>query len=368
VTTGHRLEDGRIFHKEAASLARRGFEVTILGPADETPPSRMGITFVRVPIAPFRNRVVRKMALLFRIRMKSLVMNCHVYHCHEMDAVAAVLPNIFFGSKIVYDVHEHFPDNYSDHLGKPWLTLLRILDRFVSRVVHLVVTVDETLARKYSDSKNVVVVHNYPICESYSFSEQKTKKNLAIYVGGITEERGILETIEGVALAHGKHGDLCLKMVGNFVPPEFRTVVEQKIRHVGLFNAVEIIEWGPFDGMPEMIQEGCIGLSFLKPVPRYSLAIPTKVYEYMAAGLPVVASRFENITRLLQAEQCGITAKAGDAQSFSDAICSLLENPEEMVRMGQNGRTAIRDRYNWENESRKLIGSYERIAGTPDRP
>lgn len=368
MTTGHWLEDGRIFHKEAVSLAKRGFEVAVLGPANEPPPPRMGVTFVGVPIAPFRNRVMRKSALLFRIRMKSLLMRCHVYHCHEMDAVVAVLPNIFFGSRIIYDVHEHFPENYCDRLGKPWLALLRILDRLASRVVHLVMTVDETLADKYRTSMNVAVVHNYPIYDSYLSSQQNRERNLAIYVGGITEERGICEMIEGVALARARHGGLHLKMVGKFVPPEFRTVVEQKITELGLSEAVEIIDWGPFEGMPEMIQGASIGLSFLRPVRRYSLAIPTKVYEYMAAGIPVVASSFKNISRFLESEQCGITAEPGSARSFSDAICFLLENSEEMERMGRNGRLAVREKYNWENESRILVKSYERITGIPGRP
>jgi len=116
------------------SLARRGFEVAVLGPADVPSFSRSGVAFVTVPKAPFRNRIIRKALLLFRIRVKSILMRYHVYHCHEMDAVIAVLPNLFFGSKIIYDVHEHFPENYSDRLNKPWLALLKILEGTIANV------------------------------------------------------------------------------------------------------------------------------------------------------------------------------------------------------------------------------------------
>ena len=368
VTTGHELDDGRIFHKEAVSLVQRGFDVAVLGQADVPSFQRMGVAFVTVPKAPCRNRIIRKAILLFRIRMKSILMRYDVYHCHEMDAVIAVLPNLFLGSKIVYDVHEHFPENYSDRLNRLWLALLKILDRFVSKVVQLVITVDETLALKYEGSRDVEVIHNYPIFESYSHTEQESKRNLAIYVGGISEQRGTVEMLEALALARGKHSSLRLKIVGRFVKDTFRETVEQKISELNLSDAVEILDWVPFEDIPAMLQQADFGISFLRSLPRYTLAIPIKVYEYMAAGVPVIASRFQSISRLLNGEKCGITAEPGSVQSLSNAICTILEDSKEAEKMGENGRLAVMRRYCWENESKILIGAYDRITKAAGRP
>lgn len=367
VTTGHDLDDGRIFHKEAVSLAQKGFEVAILGQADVPSYHRMGVAFVTIPKVHIRNRIIRKALLLFRIRIKSILMRYDVYHCHEMDSVIAVLPNLFFGAKIIYDVHEHFPENYSDRLNRLWLALLRILDRLVSNIVHLVITVDGTLARKYQDTGCVKVVHNYPICTSYARSEQKRERNLGIYVGGISEQRGTLEMLEALALARRKHSKLRLKIVGRFVEDTFRETIQQKIRDLDLSDSVLILDWMPFEDIPLTLQQAGFGISFLRSLPRYSLAIPIKVYEYMAAGIPVIASGFQDTLRLLDAERCGITAQPGSAQSLSDAICTLVEDWEQARKMGESGRLAARQRYNWENESKTLIEGYERITAAADR-
>ncbi len=364
VTTGHGLQDGRILHKEAVSLARRGFRVTVLGQSDVAEERKMGVILRGVKSSRSKSRLWRKLLLLSRICFASLRLGCHIYHCHEMDAAIAVLPAILLGAKLVYDVHEHFPENYGDRLPKAVLSLLRLGDRLVSRRADLVITVDEILAAKYWASRNVVVIHNYPIFGSYLSRLAGREGNVLIYVGGLSKERGTLEMIDALHLVRRRLPKVRLRMVGKFIPEELKTSAQEKIAGLDLEDAVEIVDWVPFEKMPELLADADAGLSFLGPLRRYTLAVPIKVFEYMAAGMPVIASRFEAVTRIIESADCGTVAQAGSADSLSQAIVSVLEGTEKRRRMGENGRAAVRERYNWEKESMILAEAYGRISST----
>jgi glycosyltransferase involved in cell wall biosynthesis len=326
VTTGHGLLDDRIFHKEAVSLARRGFEVTILGPSDRREERKMGVLLKGVKTSRARSRVARKLVLLLRICSVSLRLRCRVYHCHEVDAAIAVLPAVLLGAKLLYDVHEHFPENNEGRLSRAVLSLLGLADRLVSRMADLVITVDETLAKKYRASRDVAVIHNYPILGSYLSRLAGREGDLLIYAGGLTEERGVLEMIDALRLARERLPRIRLKMVGKFIPEELKASVKERIRELSLEDAIEIVDWVPFEKMPEVLACADAGLSFLRPIRRYSLAVPIKVYEYMAAGMPVIASRFQAVARIIEPANCGVLAEAGRADSLSRAIVSVLED------------------------------------------
>jgi len=364
VTTGHGLKDDRIFHKEALSLARAGYTVFVLGPSSDSCARLLNVALEPVPQSHLRWRVLRKLLLLSRIKLRLLSLGCHVYHCHEMDAVLAALPCLLLGSRIVYDVHEHFPENYRDRLGAPWLFLLRLLDKFVSRVVHMVVTVDETLARKYNSSRRVLVIHNYPRLESYESAGEARDRDLAIYVGGLTEERGVWDMVEALGRARREYSGLRLLMVGKFIPELLKGRAESRIRELGLSDSIQIIDWIPFEDIPGVLKKAGTGLSCLRDLPRYRAAIPIKVYEYMAAGLPVIASDFEGVARLLETEGCGVTVRPGSAESLGEALLTMVRNPEAAEAMGKRGETAVKRKYNWETESRLLLEGYERLIRT----
>jgi glycosyltransferase involved in cell wall biosynthesis len=361
VTTGHSLLDDRIFHKEALSLSRKGYRVSVLGPSSEPGKEVKGIRLEPVTPSRFRWRPLAKLFLLSKIRWKLMHLRCRIYHCHEMDAVLAALPSMLLGSRIVYDVHEHFPENYAGRLSPPWLFLLGVLDRLAARMANMVITVDETLARKYRFARRVLVVHNYPKLESYPAPDQTGDRSLAVYVGGLSEERGIWEMVDGLNIARREWSDLRLLLVGRFIPESLKSRVESRIEELDLSDAVQVISWTPFEEIPGMLAKAGIGISFLRDIPRYRLAIPIKVFEYMAAGLPVIASSFQNVSQLLLLEKCGITAHAGSAEALAEALVSIARNPEGAMGMGKKGRTAIEKRYNWESESTTLCRSYEQI-------
>jgi glycosyltransferase involved in cell wall biosynthesis len=89
--------------------------------------------------------------------------------------------------------------------------------------------------------------------------------------------------------------------------------------------------------------------------------MPTKLFEYMATGLPVIASNFPHWKEILEDNHCGLVVDPLNPKEIARAIEYLLDHPEEASRMGENGRQAVKDKYNWEEEGKKLLDLYERL-------
>lgn len=92
--------------------------------------------------------------------------------------------------------------------------------------------------------------------------------------------------------------------------------------------------------------------------PNYVDAQPNKMFEYMSAGLPVIASNFPLWKEIIEGNQCGICVNPLEPKEIAAAIDWLTQNPEAAEQMGKNGRKAVEEKYNWQNEEEKLINLY----------
>ena len=90
------------------------------------------------------------------------------------------------------------------------------------------------------------------------------------------------------------------------------------------------------------------------------------MFEYMAAGIPVVASNFPLWKEIIEENKCGICVEPANVEQISDAVNYLLNNPEEAQRMGANGRKAVEEKYNWNNEAKTLLQLYCDLSETKD--
>ena len=89
---------------------------------------------------------------------------------------------------------------------------------------------------------------------------------------------------------------------------------------------------------------------------------PNKLFNYMRYALPVVASDFPEIRRIIQESNCGVLVHPQDDQGFIDAIDRLLQSPEEATQMGERGQRAVLDTYNWEKMEQRLLGVYQKLV------
>jgi len=159
-----------------------------------------------------------------------------------------------------------------------------------------------------------------------------------------------------------KKEDVKLILCGSFSPSSY----EKEIRNLKGFEKVEYISWVKQEVAYSLMCAADVGIVNFLPVPNYINAMPNKLFEYMLAGLPVIASNFPLWKEIIENNKCGICVDPLSPKEIADAIIYLMEHVDEAKKMGENGRKAVIEKYNWENEGEKLLNLYMEILKTQE--
>jgi glycosyltransferase involved in cell wall biosynthesis len=311
-----------------------------------------------------RDRFQRIFGLAFRVLHLALKEKADVYHFHDPELIPVGLFLKFLGAKVVYDVHECYPASIKKNEWLPPFmrnVVAGIFDLF-EKICHCffdaIVTATEDIARRFRSDK-AVVIHNYPIlnyaigrADHRSLNEDHT----AIYAGALSRTRGISEIVRSLGYID-KGSKVRLKLLGMFTEPDF----EEEVRNIKCFSKVDFIGLVPHEEVYSHLLSAEIGLVVLHPTPGYITSMPIKMFEYMAAELPIIASDFPLWKEIVEGNNCGLTVDPMKPQKIAEAIEYLLERSELMKRMGENGRKAVLEKHNWEQETKKLLAVYTKV-------
>ena len=372
LTTVHGKFDDRIFHKEAKSLTK-AHEVLLIAPDEERADKEVdGVRIVTVKKP--KSKVLHPITM-WRVFKAGFKQDCDVYHCHEPGSLfVCVILKVLRGKKLIYDAHEHYPsliaeDSLFPDFSRPLVRFFAdVEERVLVRFADVVITVDENLASKYKKyHKDVIIIFNYP--KLSLFRENKISDDLKngfernmvlLYVGGLTKDRGTLESIQALQKIVKKVPNAKLVFLGEFKGgAEYKEEVISYIEKNNFDRYVEFSGYVPHEDVVEYMNMAKVGTLFLQPIPRYINAVSIKLFEYMACGLPVVASNFPEISQIVKEADCGMLVDPTDVDEIADAIVYLLEHPEDAERMGENGRRAVGEKYNWERMEERLLELYE---------
>jgi glycosyltransferase involved in cell wall biosynthesis len=175
------------------------------------------------------------------------------------------------------------------------------------------------------------------------------KKRQIIYSGNI----GHAQDLEKVILAMGevsKKHDIRLLIVGD---GDLKEQLVRRVQENNLEDCVMFKDLVPRDEVPQLISESCIGVAPLKDIETLEYAIPTKVFEYMACGIPFVGCSRGEIASIAEKSKGGIIAR-NEVKAIADVICHLLDNPGLEEEMGNNGRRYVKEHYDRRNIARVL--------------
>ncbi|HXJ94780.1 MAG TPA: glycosyltransferase family 4 protein [Terriglobia bacterium] len=360
LTSVHPAFDVRIFQKECGTLAEAGHQVTLIAPHDRDEQS--GKVAIHA-VAKSRCRASRMLVGTWRVYRRALREPADAYHFHDPELIPVGLLLRAHGKPVVYDLHEDVP---CDILGKDYLPkfarrplafAVDRLERIASRLFSGLVAATPAIARRFGhlDGK-LVVVQNFPLRREFASHQapswQQRSASVA-YAGCITRDRGVLEMVEAINLVSSRC-NANLKLAGEFWPENLRTRVKarpgwQRVAELGLL---------PRSKVSELFATASAGLLVFHPDPNNLQAQPNKLFEYMAAGLPVIASNFPLWKEIVAGIGCGVLVDPLKPTEIADAIEYLLTHPAEAEQMGIRGREAVEKKFNWEYEERKLLQFY----------
>jgi glycosyltransferase involved in cell wall biosynthesis len=261
---------------------------------------------------------------------------------------------------MIYEPREFFPDKI---LSMRWIprklrpavsTAFALYERITSAVWDHVIVADRYSARAFFN-RPVSVVPNYPLLASIEriAIRQRNMRKL-IYVGGLSEERGLLVMLKIAELLRDRNVEL--ELMGTFAFPEDekRILAVPNVRYFGNQNLRTVYR---------RLVEADLGLLLLQPVPAYTYAGENtlKLFEYMWCELPLVSSDFPNLKEIIVAAHCGICIDPCNAERAAEAILGLLDQPELRQQMGSNGRNAVLQAYNWPAASKVMSQTYKNV-------
>ncbi|NET57865.1 MAG: glycosyltransferase family 4 protein [Symploca sp. SIO2E6] len=357
LTSAHPPYDIRIFHKECQTLRQLDPELTLIAqnPTDEV------IASIQIRAFPPLKKRWQRLTNLKNIYELALQTQAQIYHFHDPDLVLVGLMLKHQGKVVIYDIHEDVPrqtlaKEYIPQLLRPRLAnCLEITENFAAKRFDALITATPHIRDRFQKiGGRSIDINNYPILSELYPSKINwlKKKPIVCYIGGISQLRGITEMVEAIGQTNGQ-----LLLAGRF------ETVQQRQQTMGMSGWSRVQELGylPREEVAQTLAKSMAGLVVLRPAINYLDALPVKMFEYMAAGIPVIASNFPLWQNIIEGNHCGLCVDPLNPQAIAQAIQWIFDHPREAEQMGQNGRKAVEEKYNWETEAKKLLALYQEL-------
>lgn len=349
-TSAHEQLDDRIYLKECISLTEAGYNVYIVGKGENRKVNNIHIVGCGEP----KNRWERMMGFSRKIYLAALELECDIYHFHDPELLPYGIKLKKAGKKVIFDSHEDVP---AQILDKVWIprpirkvcsVIYKMYETYAVGKFDAVVTATAHIAEQFTyRGKKITVINNYPKLDDILFhgTSFRDREPIICYAGGISEVRG-----ERVMLEAIEKTDAVLYLAGPWKGKP--SIPLSNVKYLGKISREEV---------NNLYGKSMAGILLYQPAKNHFESQPIKMFEYMAAGLPVICSDFKLWTDIVEGNKCGICVNPQDNIAVAKAISTIISNSDLAEEMGKAGYAAVRDKYNWVVEEKKLLELYREI-------
>ena len=364
--------DSRV-EKEARSLIGAGYRVTVVADAAEGLPSRERRG--RIDVRRLDRRLRRMPGVRFLVHEARLAralraLKPDVLHAHDSNALIAVgLAARSLGVPFVYDAHDLWLGRPRRERGHVYFALNQLLYRIVEGLLvpraAVTITVSEPIVRHLRRRyrlRRVELVPNYP--EPGSAGARSELRSLVgggsighrgavvLYLGGLMAGRGLEQLVGAIGLAPST--ELAILGDGPLAPDLLR-----RAAGVGAADRVHLLAPVAPEEVTAYAASADVGVSPIVPsCLNYRYSLPNKLFQYMAAGIPVVASDLPQVREVVDGARCGVVVDTTRPSAIARAIEQLASDPAEARAMGTRGRAAVEERYHWAAAGAVLVRAY----------
>lgn len=361
VTCVHPRYDIRIFEKECVSLARRGYE-TYLVVNDDKPNERLkGVHILSTGFKPL-NRKERFLKSAKAVLETALSVEAEIYQLHDPELLRIADKFLKRGKKVIFDAHE---DTEAQIRDKSWIpSMVRVpVAKLYGLYSHRkmkeldgIITVTPSFVEKFKQyNVNTVMVTNYPIINIEETFEDVSGENKYIFFAGGLSTQWCHEKIAEAVVKVDNNIEYYFAGLGvtDYIK-KICLIGEGKAKYCGRLSHDEVMRY--YSG-------SCAGMAILDCV---QVGIDgtlgnTKLFEVMQAGKPVICSDLRLWREIIERYKCGICVNSKDIDSIADAVRYVITHPDEAKQMGENGKKAVTEKYNWTSQEKTLLEFYEKI-------
>jgi glycosyltransferase involved in cell wall biosynthesis len=368
LTIAHPAKDARLFYRIVRPLAEKGCAVTLIAPEPfeddlvRMSPWNRAIAAARRP---------KRLALALRA---ALAEPADVYSFHDPDLilVGLALKALRPSAAVVYDALEDYP---SMMLVKYWLPKpLRPLVAWATHRMNLiagrcldgVMTADPYVQQDFQRvaAHKTIVHYNFPPLSVFPpLPDVPSGVNAdLVYIGGMSDRTGMFILLDALVILAQRGIKPSVRLAGYTDGETGFAALQAGIRSRGLSDQVELRGKLPYTHVPAWICSGRIGLVALQPIAKFMKNIPTKLFEYWAYGLPVIASDLPPIRPFVSDGKNGVLFDPASATDLARAIEWLMRHPHEGEMMGRYGQEQVFSHWNNEQQMEGLVDFYKRIC------
>jgi glycosyltransferase involved in cell wall biosynthesis len=366
VISGYHRTDARIFQRQCKSLLNAGFEVSILTNDFDNEEVIDGIK-----ILTCRKKWKSRLKIILFAKQQfyndAIRVDADIYQLHSPELLGLGWALQKKNKKVVYDAHEDMPRHI---LEKEWIPLFlrKPISLVIEKYMNVLLSKYNAIVSPHSHvvdylssiNLNVKMIANFPLIQNrnkFSYDDYLLRGKKMCYTGTVYSYSNQEEIIESISKIEG----ISYHIPGYFEPEHLKSLEKRdgfsKLQFLGRLSSAEMVAFYDKMALGVVVYNYKLNLGY-----KLGSYGTNKIFEYMEAGIPFICTDYDLWQEIVDKYDCGICVEPGNSMQIESAIKFLIENPLLAYQMGQNGRKAVLQKYNWGSQEIEYIQLFNKLA------